>query len=130
MSAMEDVSKLPLPPGWECAKTPDGKTYYKNHHLRTTQWHHPLQVRESVPRPPAAVVSSSQLANNNNAAAAAASAPPPRPLKSVIPIPGIAGGIGIGGMTNMFTGLLAKKEAAPKFEIGAPTNFQHITHVK
>jgi len=22
--------------------TPDGKTYYKNHNMRTTQWFHPL----------------------------------------------------------------------------------------
>lgn len=107
------------------SRTADGKPYYKNHHLRTTQWHHPLQTRESQPRPPAAP------SNTNTAASLAAAntsrtsttSPPPRPQKAAAAI------AAIGGVTSMFSGLLAKKEA-PKFEIGAPTNFQHITHVK
>ena len=36
-----DVTKLPLPPGWERAYTPEGEMYFINHVERTTSWFHP-----------------------------------------------------------------------------------------
>ncbi|XP_076453927.1 transcriptional coactivator YAP1-like isoform X2 [Babylonia areolata] len=36
-----DVSKLPLPHGWERAYTPEGEMYFINHVDRTTSWFHP-----------------------------------------------------------------------------------------
>jgi len=107
LQAAEDVSKLPLPPGWESSTTPEGKTYYKNHHLRTTQWHHPLQQR----------VESSVRRETLSSASPRATSPPPRPVKTVSVL---------GGILSKFT----KKEEKPKFEISGPTDFKHITHVK
>lgn len=108
LQAAEDVSQLPLPPGWESAVTPEGKTYYKNHHLRTTQWHHPLQ-----PKAESTVKRDTNTTNNNTTPRALS--PPPRPQKSVL-----------GAILGKFT----KKEEKPKFEISGPTDFKHITHVK
>lgn len=31
----------PLPEGWDEARTPEGRLYYKNHATKTTQWEHP-----------------------------------------------------------------------------------------
>ncbi|KAL8600013.1 hypothetical protein ACOMHN_057782 [Nucella lapillus] len=36
-----DVNKLPLPPGWERACTPEGEMYFINHVDRSTSWFHP-----------------------------------------------------------------------------------------
>lgn len=36
-----DISKLPLPPGWERSYTPEGEVYFINHMERTTSWFHP-----------------------------------------------------------------------------------------
>lgn len=37
-SAIEIPPDMPLPQGWEVAKTPDGQTYFMNHANRTTTW--------------------------------------------------------------------------------------------
>ncbi|XP_076435614.1 transcriptional coactivator YAP1-like [Babylonia areolata] len=39
--AQIDVSKLPLPAGWERAYTAEGEVYFINHIDRTTSWFHP-----------------------------------------------------------------------------------------
>ena len=39
---MSSFSHAPLPENWEEATTADGKVYYKNHKLKTTQWHRPV----------------------------------------------------------------------------------------
>ncbi|ESP04343.1 hypothetical protein LOTGIDRAFT_237382 [Lottia gigantea] len=36
-----NVDKVPLPPGWERAYTPEGEVYYIHHVERTTSWFHP-----------------------------------------------------------------------------------------
>jgi len=36
-----DVTKLPVPPGWERAYTAEGEMYFINHVERTTSWFHP-----------------------------------------------------------------------------------------
>jgi len=35
------VSTIPLPQGWEEARTPQGEVYFINHNDRTTTWHDP-----------------------------------------------------------------------------------------
>jgi hypothetical protein len=35
------VSTIPLPQGWEEARTPQGEVYFINHNDRTTSWHDP-----------------------------------------------------------------------------------------
>lgn len=35
---------VPLPPGWEMAKTPQGQLYFMNHITRTTQWEDPRKA--------------------------------------------------------------------------------------
>ena len=34
----------PLPQGWEMAKDTEGRTYFMNHHTKTTQWEDPRSV--------------------------------------------------------------------------------------
>ncbi|XP_025079640.1 transcriptional coactivator YAP1-A-like isoform X3 [Pomacea canaliculata] len=36
-----DITKMPLPLGWERAYTPEGEIYFINHIERTTSWFHP-----------------------------------------------------------------------------------------
>ena len=84
------ASTPPLPPGWEEATTSDGKVYYKNHHLRTTQWSHPVSSAASESKEKGPLISSLMK-----------------------------------GVKDAFKG---GKERA--MVIGAPSNFQHITHVK
>lgn len=44
-----DVTKLPLPPGWERAYTPEGEMYFINHVERTTSWFHPSLPQQQRP---------------------------------------------------------------------------------
>lgn len=39
----EDESSLDLPEGWEERKTPNGRVYYVNHVMKTTQWNRPIR---------------------------------------------------------------------------------------
>ncbi len=112
----EDVPAGPLPEGWEEARTPDGKVYYKNHNARTTQWEHPC--RDSY--------SSTSRADGGGgsvpSAPAVAPKPPPAPLRKV------NGGSFIDGMLKVFS---SKAEEPMKVGvIGSPTDFKHITHVQ
>lgn len=39
----EEESGLELPEGWEERKTPNGRVYYVNHVMKTTQWNRPVR---------------------------------------------------------------------------------------
>jgi len=38
-----------LPEGWDEARTPEGRVYYKNHHSKTTQWERPRNESSEGP---------------------------------------------------------------------------------
>jgi len=76
-----DINNVPLPPGWEMARTATGQTYFMNHNDRTTTWEDPrrkiLQARLQAQTQPQAqqqrlVVVSGAAAATIAAAAAAA----------------------------------------------------------
>jgi hypothetical protein len=48
-AAAQDPSAIPLPPGWEMGKDPQGKIFYIDHNTRTTTWTHPLGRKSSPP---------------------------------------------------------------------------------
>ncbi|KAF7662857.1 hypothetical protein LDENG_00225320 [Lucifuga dentata] len=52
-SSYEISDDLPLPPGWEMAKTPSGQRYFLNHIDQTTTWQDPrkalLQINQATP---------------------------------------------------------------------------------
>ncbi|XP_065135235.2 transcriptional coactivator YAP1 isoform X2 [Paramisgurnus dabryanus] len=58
-SSYEIPDDVPLPPGWEMAKTPSGQRYFLNHHDQTTTWQDPrkalLQMNQATPASPAPV---------------------------------------------------------------------------
>ena len=61
--AAQAPALVPVPAGWECKSTPDGREYYIDHNTQTTSWTHPLTnvtspvaVPEPVPEPVAPVV--------------------------------------------------------------------------
>ena len=66
---LDDVDGHPLPQGWERRIDPSGRTYYVDHHNRTTTWHRPGAPRPVQNNPPARVQST----------VAAAASPPPAP---------------------------------------------------
>ncbi|XP_026143467.1 transcriptional coactivator YAP1-like isoform X2 [Carassius auratus] len=58
-SSYEIPDDVPLPPGWEMAKTPSGQRYFLNHNDQTTTWQDPrkalLQMNQAAPASPAPV---------------------------------------------------------------------------
>ncbi|XP_051512338.1 transcriptional coactivator YAP1 isoform X2 [Myxocyprinus asiaticus] len=58
-SSFEIPDDVPLPPGWEMAKTPSGQRYFLNHHDQTTTWQDPrkalLQMNQAAPASPVPV---------------------------------------------------------------------------
>ncbi|XP_067275128.1 transcriptional coactivator YAP1 isoform X2 [Pseudorasbora parva] len=58
-SSYEIPDDMPLPPGWEMAKTPSGQRYFLNHHDQTTTWQDPrkalLQMNQAAPASPVPV---------------------------------------------------------------------------
>ncbi|XP_067246637.1 transcriptional coactivator YAP1 isoform X2 [Chanodichthys erythropterus] len=58
-SSYEIPDDVPLPPGWEMAKTPSGQRYFLNHHDQTTTWQDPrkalLQMNQAAPASPVPV---------------------------------------------------------------------------
>ncbi|XP_078258923.1 transcriptional coactivator YAP1 isoform X2 [Rhinoraja longicauda] len=54
-SSFEFADDVPLPPGWEMAKTPSGQRYYLNHIEQTTTW--------QDPRKPMSVINSATSAS-------------------------------------------------------------------
>ncbi|XP_056112213.1 transcriptional coactivator YAP1 isoform X2 [Rhinichthys klamathensis goyatoka] len=58
-SSYEIPDDVPLPPGWEMAKTPSGQRYFLNHHDQTTTWQDPrkalLQMNQAAPPSPVPV---------------------------------------------------------------------------
>lgn len=58
-SSYEIPDDVPLPPGWEMAKTPSGQRYFLNHNDQTTTWQDPrkalLQMNQATPASPVPV---------------------------------------------------------------------------
>ncbi|XP_016099741.1 transcriptional coactivator YAP1-like [Sinocyclocheilus grahami] len=58
-SSYEIPDDVPLPPGWEMAKTPSGQRYFLNHNDQTTTWQDPrkalLQMNQAAPASPVPV---------------------------------------------------------------------------
>ncbi|KAI7802747.1 putative yorkie-like protein, partial [Triplophysa rosa] len=58
-SSYEIPDDIPLPPGWEMAKTPSGQRYFLNHNDQTTTWQDPrkalLQMNQAAPASPVPV---------------------------------------------------------------------------
>ncbi|XP_005173719.1 transcriptional coactivator YAP1 isoform X1 [Danio rerio] len=58
-SSYEIPDDMPLPPGWEMAKTPSGQRYFLNHNDQTTTWQDPrkalLQMNQAAPASPVPV---------------------------------------------------------------------------
>lgn len=58
-SSYEIPDDVPLPPGWEMAKTPSGQRYFLNHIDQTTTWQDPrkamLQMNQAAPASPVPV---------------------------------------------------------------------------
>ena len=121
--------------------TADGRTYYKNHEEKSTQWHHPLAPPKKAVPP---VVSSTEAPGANQptngsenessgqfqpqppSSPPSEEASPTRPLRPRKP--------------SFLDGMLAKVEGAfklsksdpeprPPMVISSPTGFQHVTHV-
>uniref|UniRef100_A0A4W3I4M8 WW domain containing transcription regulator 1 n=1 Tax=Callorhinchus milii TaxID=7868 RepID=A0A4W3I4M8_CALMI len=42
--SFDNIDDVPLPPGWEMAKTPSGQRYFLNHVDRITTWHDPRKT--------------------------------------------------------------------------------------
>ncbi|XP_056334792.1 transcriptional coactivator YAP1 isoform X2 [Danio aesculapii] len=58
-ASYEIPDDMPLPPGWEMAKTPSGQRYFLNHNDQTTTWQDPrkalLQMNQAAPASPVPV---------------------------------------------------------------------------
>ncbi|KAK2465343.1 hypothetical protein APHAL10511_002697 [Amanita phalloides] len=46
---LDDENGIPLPPGWERREDPQGRTYYVDHHSRSTTWHRPAFSNQHRP---------------------------------------------------------------------------------
>jgi E3 ubiquitin ligase SMURF1/2 len=57
-----------LPEGWEERKTPDGRAYYVNHNLRTTQWSRPNQSASGTQSPSAITANSNSTTSTTTTA--------------------------------------------------------------
>ncbi|XP_056417523.1 transcriptional coactivator YAP1 isoform X2 [Hyla sarda] len=67
-SSFEIPDEVPLPPGWEMAKTPSGQRYFLNHIEQTTTWQDPRkamlsQMNVTAPPPPPSPVVQPNLMN-------------------------------------------------------------------
>ncbi|KAM6447272.1 transcriptional coactivator YAP1 isoform 6-T6 [Liasis olivaceus] len=96
-SSFEIPDDVPLPPGWEMAKTPSGQRYFLNHIDQTTTWQDPRKALLSQMNVTAPTSSPVQQNIMNSAAAMSQriSAPvkqPPPPLAPQSPPGGVLGG--------------------------------------
>ncbi|KAM4620429.1 transcriptional coactivator YAP1-like isoform 1-T2 [Polymixia lowei] len=75
---------MPLPPGWEMAKTPSGQRYFLNHLDQTTTWHDPRlsQLQSLAAQHPIAgtPVYANTLANSTSTSQTQNISPEPDPL--------------------------------------------------
>ncbi|XP_048398126.1 WW domain-containing transcription regulator protein 1 isoform X2 [Stegostoma tigrinum] len=46
--SFDNIDDVPLPPGWEMAKTPSGQRYFLNHVDRITTWHDPRKTMSQM----------------------------------------------------------------------------------
>ncbi|XP_026562671.1 transcriptional coactivator YAP1 isoform X3 [Pseudonaja textilis] len=97
-SSFEIPDDVPLPPGWEMAKTPSGQRYFLNHIDQTTTWQDPrktLLSQMNVPAPTSPpvqqnIMNSATAMNQRISQSAPVKQPPP--LASQSPPGGVLGG--------------------------------------
>eukprot|EP00613_Pedinella_sp_CCMP2098_P019485 CAMPEP_0171689818 /NCGR_PEP_ID=MMETSP0991-20121206/4661_1 /TAXON_ID=483369 /ORGANISM="non described non described, Strain CCMP2098" /LENGTH=179 /DNA_ID=CAMNT_0012277911 /DNA_START=77 /DNA_END=612 /DNA_ORIENTATION=+ len=121
-SASSGGGDPPLPSGWASATTADGKVYYKNHKERTTQWHHPLLARSGSETGPEAGSGTSQ---GERAPAV------PKALNRKSNYYGSMKKSILEGISSAMSSIeFGEEEPSKPIQIGSPTDFRHITHVK
>uniref|UniRef100_A0A8C6XPI3 Yes1 associated transcriptional regulator n=1 Tax=Naja naja TaxID=35670 RepID=A0A8C6XPI3_NAJNA len=97
-SSFEIPDDVPLPPGWEMAKTPSGQRYFLNHIDQTTTWQDPRktllsQINVTAPTSPPVqqnIMNSATAMNQRISQSAPVKQPPP--LASQSPPGGVLGG--------------------------------------
>ncbi|XP_069746819.1 transcriptional coactivator YAP1 isoform X2 [Narcine bancroftii] len=72
-SSYEFADDVPLPPGWEMAKTPSGQRYYLNHIEQTTTWQDPRKPMSVIN----SATSASPVSMQQNVMSTASSGPLP-----------------------------------------------------
>ncbi|XP_056417524.1 transcriptional coactivator YAP1 isoform X3 [Hyla sarda] len=102
-SSFEIPDEVPLPPGWEMAKTPSGQRYFLNHIEQTTTWQDPRkamlsQMNVTAPPPPPSPVVQPNLMNptamNQQRLSQSVPVKPPPPLAPQSPQSSVMGGGG------------------------------------
>ncbi|XP_075707642.1 transcriptional coactivator YAP1 isoform X4 [Rhinoderma darwinii] len=99
-SSFEIPDDVPLPPGWEMAKTPSGQRYFLNHIEQTTTWQDPRkamlsQMNVTAPTsPPVQQNLMNPTAMNQQRLSQSAPVKPPPPLTPQSPQSGVMGGGG------------------------------------
>ncbi|XP_071411311.1 transcriptional coactivator YAP1 isoform X6 [Pithys albifrons albifrons] len=97
-SSFEIPDDVPLPPGWEMAKTPSGQRYFLNHIDQTTTWQDPRkamlsQMNVTAPTSPSVqqnIMNSASAMNQRISQSAPVKQPPPLAPQS--PQGGVMGG--------------------------------------
>ncbi|XP_075274030.1 transcriptional coactivator YAP1 isoform X4 [Opisthocomus hoazin] len=97
-SSFEIPDDVPLPPGWEMAKTPSGQRYFLNHIDQTTTWQDPRkamlsQMNVTAPTSPSVqqnIMNSASAMNQRISQSAPVKQPPPLAPQS--PQSGVMGG--------------------------------------
>ncbi|XP_071990297.1 transcriptional coactivator YAP1 isoform X4 [Engystomops pustulosus] len=99
-SSYEIPDDVPLPPGWEMAKTPSGQRYFLNHIEQTTTWQDPrkaLLTQMNVTAPTSPAVQQNLMnptAMNQQRLSQSAPVKSPPPLAPQSPQSGVMGGGG------------------------------------
>ncbi|KAM3933201.1 transcriptional coactivator YAP1 isoform 6-T6 [Leptodactylus fuscus] len=99
-SSFEIPDDVPLPPGWEMAKTPSGQRYFLNHIEQTTTWQDPRkamlsQMNVTAPTSPAVQQNlMNPTAMNQQRLSQSAPVKSPPPLAPQSPQSGVMGGGG------------------------------------
>ncbi|XP_063161929.1 transcriptional coactivator YAP1 isoform X7 [Candoia aspera] len=98
-SSFDIPDDVPLPPGWEMAKTPSGQRYFLNHIDQTTTWQDPRkallsQMNVTAPTSPPVPqnIMNSATAMNQRISQSAPVKQPPPPLAPQSPPGGVLGG--------------------------------------
>uniref|UniRef100_A0A8C5QBS0 Yes1 associated transcriptional regulator n=1 Tax=Leptobrachium leishanense TaxID=445787 RepID=A0A8C5QBS0_9ANUR len=98
-SSFEIPDDVPLPPGWEMAKTPSGQRYFLNHIEQTTTWQDPRkamlsQMNIAAPTSPAVQQNLMSPTAMNQRLSQSAPVKSPPPLAPQSPQSGVMGGGG------------------------------------
>ncbi|XP_039600269.1 transcriptional coactivator YAP1 isoform X3 [Polypterus senegalus] len=86
-SSYEIPDDVPLPPGWEMAKTSSGQRYFLNHLDQTTTWQDPRKAMLSHVAPPASPVPVQQNIINSATALNQTRISQSAPVKQTSPLP-------------------------------------------